>query len=119
MYLSELILIRAYWGGVNEQVLHLILLIIFLLMGIFGLIFHVPIGVFVATALVPWEVRMVLINQGKFRPRLIKGCVIMAIFVGVSYFLIHHLWQRALFIVGIQAYTYFVLSRDKKRMKAK
>lgn len=97
--------------------LHIILLIIFLLMGIFGLIYNIPLGVFVATALVPWEVRMVLVTRGKFKPGLITGCIITAVLVGVSYFLIHHLWQRALILMGIQAYTYFVLSRDKKRLE--
>lgn len=97
--------------------LHVILLIIFLLMGVFGLIFNIPVGVFVATALVPWEVRMIFASRGLLKTRLIQISIVIAALVGVSYFLINRLWSRALIVLGIQAYVYFVHIRDKKRLE--
>ncbi len=97
--------------------LHWILLVIFSLMGIFGLVFNVSEGVFVGAALIPWEVRMILAARGKFDSKLIKVLIAVAAIVGVGFFVLHQLWKMALILLAVQAYIYVVVNKSKMKME--
>ncbi len=79
-----------------------LLLIIFVLVGIAGLIFKVETGVFVGLGLFPWQILKLKMNK-----KLILTSIISAGIIGSIYFIMQGEWLIFALFIFIQSYNYW------------
>ncbi len=91
------------------------LLVLFIFVGIFGLVFKVDEGVFIGLALIPWQVRVVLAFFKKKNRRLIEILIWVSVIVGVAYFIFRGRWIPAIAMFGVQSYVYKIISKPAKK----
>ncbi|AZR72139.1 hypothetical protein BBF96_01250 [Anoxybacter fermentans] len=95
---------------------HIFLLVLFIIVGVAGLIYRVDEGVFIGLTLAPWEVRIVLAFFGKVNQKLVKMLIIIAGIIGVIYFLLQSRWAWALAMAGVQGYIYLIVTRSVSKL---
>ncbi|ADO77711.1 hypothetical protein [Halanaerobium praevalens] len=82
--------------------MNLFLLIIFLIVGISGLIYNVDSGVFIGLGLIPWQILKI-----KIKRKFVLTAIIISSIIGLSYFIYNAKWLIAALFVFIQLYNYW------------
>lgn len=95
-------------------VVHIVLLIVYTLLGVAGILLKVDLAVLVGLGLFPWEVRMVFFTRRQHKPQLVKLLAVTAAVVGVGYFAMYGLWKHLISLLVLNGYTFFVVRRPKR-----
>lgn len=90
-------------------IIHLLLFFLFILVGIFGLIFQVDEGVLIGLALAPWQLRVILSAYGKRKSGLLKVMILVAGVVGFGYFLLQSNWVWGLALLAFEGFLYLLV----------
>lgn len=82
--------------------MNLFLLIIFVLVGVAGLIYNVDSGVFIGLGLIPWQILKI-----KLKSKFVLTAIIVSSILGLGYFIYYSKWLIAALFVFIQLYNYW------------
>jgi hypothetical protein len=81
-----------------------VLLIVFIIVGIAGLVFKVDSGVFIGLGLIPWQVLKI-----KIRKKIVLTSIIITTLLGCGYFIYNQKWLFTALFIFIQLYNYWGL----------
>lgn len=99
-------------------VLHILMLVLYTVLGVGGLIFKIDSAVFIGLVLFPWEIRMILAYLGKPKPGWVKFLVLISGLVGLGYFIYMAAWVKAGLLLLVEVYIYWVASRPSSTVKS-